>query len=184
MYLTTSSYTASPSILRSSGSIVLYTGSLSVNASLASVHHQPNSSPPSPQPSRPNSVRMVVVDSSSSSRSTARSGSCQQTVGLVSLKCTPLFIACRCSAQPGPASKPGRFKKMHASSCSRVFHSSLPARAHTPFLRPSCLNCHSSSESFLASFSTRSLTFFSDSYAPYEQHPCTSSGAGSVSTPW
>src|SRR3954453_7242710 len=150
---------ASPSILRSSASIDLYTGSPPVNASLASVHHHANSSPPSPQPSRPNSVSTDVTDSSSSSRSTARNGSCQQTVGLVSLKCFPVFIACRCSAQPGPASKSGRLRNTHASSCSRVAHSSLPALAHTPFFSPTSLNCHSSSPSFLASFSTFSLTF-------------------------
>src|SRR6516162_2716103 len=175
MYLTTSSYTASPSILRSSGSIVLYTGSESVNASFASVHHHANSSPPSPQPSRPNSVRIVVIDSSSSSRSTARSGNCQHTVGLVSLKCWPVRIAWRCSAQPGPASKPGRFKKMHESWCKRVFHSPLPALDHTPFFSPISRNCHVSAGSLRASFSTLSLTFFSDSYAPYEQQPPTSS---------
>src|SRR4029079_11789736 len=146
------------------GSIVLYTGSASLNASWASVHHHANSSPPSPQPSRPNSVRIVVVDSSSSSRSIARNGSCQHTVGLVSLKCLPVFIACRCSAQPGPASKPGRLRNTHASSTRRVRHSSLPAFAHTPFFKPTFLNCHSSSPRCLASFSTFSLTFFSDSY--------------------
>ena len=105
-----------------------------VNASCASVHHHANSSPPSPQPSRPNSVSTVVVESSSSSsRSSVRNGSCQHTVGFVSLKCLPVFIACRCSAQPGPASKPGRLRKTHASSTSRVRHSSLPA------LRPHAL---------------------------------------------
>src|SRR3954452_5011484 len=148
---------ASPSILGGSASIDLYTGSPPVKASLASVHHHANSSPPSPQPSRPNSVRTEVTDSSSSSRSTARNGSCQHTVGFVSLKCLPVFIACRCSAHPGPASKPGRLRKTHASSCKRVRHSSLPALAQTPFFKPICLNCHSSSPSRLASFSTFSL---------------------------
>ena len=36
----------------------------------------------------------------------------------------------------------------------RVRHSSLPALAHTPFFMPIDLNCHSSSVSFLAIFST------------------------------
>src|SRR5262249_53193252 len=145
--------------------------------------HHANSSPPSPQPSRPNSVRIVVVDSSSSSRSIARSGNCQHTVGFVSLKCLPVFIACRCNAQPGPAAKPGRLRNTHASSTSRVRHSSLPALAHTPFFSPTFLNCHSSSVSCLESFSTMFLIGFSDSWAPYEQQPCIISGAGSVSTP-
>ena len=35
--------------------------------------------------------------------------------GLGLAKCCPVFIACRCNAQPGPASKPGRLRKMHAS---------------------------------------------------------------------
>ena len=141
---------------------VRYTGSSAVNASGASVHHHANSSPPSPQPSRPNSVSTEVTElSSSSSRSNVRNGSCQHTVGLVSVKCLPVFSACRCNAQPGPASKPGRLRNTHASSCRRVRHSSLPALAHTPFLSPIDLNCHSSSPSRLASFSTCSLTFFS-----------------------
>ena len=47
--------------------------------------------------------------------------------GLGLAKCLPVFIACRCSAQPGPASKSGRLRNTHASLCRRVRHSSLPA---------------------------------------------------------
>ena len=99
-----------------------------VNASGASVHHHAKSSPPSPQPSRPNSVSVETTVPSSCSSSIRRSGSCQHTSGFRSAWWRPVRSACRCSAQPGPAANPGRFRKMHASFTSRVRHSVVLAR--------------------------------------------------------
>ncbi len=57
---------------------------------------------------------------SSSYSSMLRSGTCQHTSGFTSLWWTPVRIEYTWSAQPGPASKPGRLRKMQASSTSRV----------------------------------------------------------------
>src|SRR5215471_8389673 len=51
-------------------------------------------------------------------------------------------------------------------------------------LRPRSRNCQSSAVSVAAAFSTRSTSSSPVKWAPYEQHPCSSSGAGPVSTPW
>ena len=158
-----------------------------VNASCASVHHHANSSPPSPQPSRPNSVSIDVIDSSSSSRSNGaqRQLPAHRRLGLAEVL-AGVRSACRCSAQPGPGVEAGPVEEdaraVDAGGCAtrpcrRVFHT---PRLHARRF----LNCHSSSPSSLGELLDLSLSFFSDSCAPYEQQPWTSSGAGSVSTPW
>ena len=87
-----------------------------MNASGSSVHHHANSSPPSPQPSRPNSVRRwyTMPSSSSSYSSMPRSGSCQHTSGLTSLWCCPVRSrvlvqrAARAGREAGPVQEDAR----------------------------------------------------------------------------
>ena len=94
-------------------------GSRSRNARGSSVHHQWNSSPPSPQSRRFHSRSVYVVCSLSSVWSSRRSGSCQQTSGFQSRDVRRPRARRRCSAQPAPPGKSGRLRKMHASSTSR-----------------------------------------------------------------
>jgi len=99
-----------------------------------------------------------------------------------------LASASRWSAQPAPPGNPGRLRKMHAPSTSRVRQSAspswVPTRTATPFLRPTFANCQRSSGISSASCSVRRRSPLSEKCAPYEQHPWTSSGAGAVRTPW
>ncbi len=156
-----------------------------VNASFASVHHQQNSSPPSPQPSRPNSVRIVVIDSSSSSRSTARNGSCQHTVGLVSLKCLPcplgVLVQRATRARSRSRDGSGRRTRRRPGACA-----SRPCRPSStrPSACPACGTATRRRRAPRRAARSCFMSFLSDACAPYEQQPWTSSGAGSVSTPW
>src|SRR3954464_443800 len=92
-------------------------------------------------------------------------------------------MAARCSAQPAPPGKSGRFRKMHASFAWRVIQLPSFCCFMIPFLRPWARNCHWSGVNVAAAAATRSRSASSVKCAPYEQHPCTSSGASSVSTP-
>ena len=92
------------------------------------MHHHANSSPPSPQPSRPNSgepgdhgaVGLGVVD--------PPQGELPADLGLqlavVGARAHPRTWW---SAQPGPLFQPGRLRKMQASSTRRVRQSALPS---------------------------------------------------------
>jgi hypothetical protein len=77
---------------------------------------------------------------------------------------TPRLTAAMWKAQPAPAAKPGRFKKMHASSTKRVTVSPLLFVWMTFFLAP--WNCHSSGVRVAAAFSTRRASFLSTRCAP------------------
>ena len=70
------------------------------------------------------------------------------------------------NAHPAPPAKPGRFRKMHASSCRRVRYSSLATFTHTGFLRPFFRNCQSCGVSFAATLSTCFMSFLSEACAP------------------
>ena len=80
-------------------------------------------------PARPPAAAVELADRRDehrvpSGRSTCscsrRTGSCQQTSGLVVSGCTPVRSAMRCSAQPLPPAKPGRLRKTQAPSTTRV----------------------------------------------------------------
>src|SRR5689334_14661204 len=92
-------------------------------------------------------------------------------------------MAARCSAQPGPPGNPGRLRKMQASSAWRVIHVPSFCSFMIPLRCPLSWNCHWSGVSVAAAAATRSRSASSVKCAPYEQQPCTSSGAASVSTP-
>ena len=92
----------------------------------------------------------VVPSGRSTVRNVRRSGSCQQTSGLVSNGCRPWRSAYVCSAHPAPAGKPGRLRKMHAPSWTRVLGDPSSSLSSHPLRRASDRNCQSSSVSRLA----------------------------------
>ena len=104
---TSTSYAGWPISSTSSARYDRYTGSAATCASVLPEQYQSRSWPPAPQPRRSYSVMVTSVYDVSSGRSTSRksrrTGSCQQTFGLVSSGWRPLRSAQPCSAQPSPA---------------------------------------------------------------------------------
>ncbi len=111
-----------------------------------SVHHQWNSSPPSPQSRRFHSRTVDVTWPYSSVSSMRRSGSCQHTSGFQSIgRSSPARARPGAARSRGRPSKPGRLRKMHAPSTSRVTDSPSSLTLIGPPRRSDCfLNCHSS----------------------------------------
>src|SRR5271156_6979151 len=104
--------------------MLTHTGSAPTWAAGSPVQYQCSSAPPDPQPRRSYSVTVVLRISVPSGRVThawlRRIGNGQQTSGFIVNGGTPSLSALLCSAQPAPAAKPGRFKKIQAFLCLRV----------------------------------------------------------------
>ena len=97
---------------------------------------KPSSSPSSPQSARVHRRTVATSVPSGPAAKSTRSGSCQQTEGFHSIGDSPASSAARWRAQPAPPAKPGRLRKMHAPSTTRVASPGRRRRRrHRPSLR-------------------------------------------------
>ncbi len=100
-----------------------------------------------------------------------RTGSCQQTSGLVSRGSRPSRSARMCSEQPAPAGKPGRFWKMHEPFQRRVWRSPSSSSWVQPVDVPTSWNCHRSGVRRATCSATRCSSSSSEKCAPSVQQP-------------
>lgn len=152
-------------------------GLVPTNASGLSVHHQWNSSPASPQSRRFHSRTKEITCPSSPSCSSRRTGTCQQTSGFQSIGRSPTSKAATWRAHPAPPSKPGRLRKMHAPSTTRVFK--LPSFSLTdqPFFSATFLCCQCFDLRRFTALTTVCWSSSSMKCAPKLQQPCDNSVA-------